>query len=221
MIIYKVTNNINGKVYIGQTIHSLEVRKSGHIRSILHKDDGMYFHRALRIYGIDNFTWTILHDNIITMDFLNRLEIFYIGYYDTFGRGYNLNAGGNNAAHSEKTKKKISYRTKGKNNPNYGKKHSVEIRKKISESKKGKNNPMYGRTGKDSPLYGRKLSVGQKKKISDNSPRLSGKNHSMARAVIIKNKFFDTCKEASEFNRIPASTIRYRIKRQIDTHQYA
>lgn len=209
MIIYKATNKINEKKYIGQTVFDLEHRKSGHIRSVLHKDTGMYFHKALKKYGVDNFDWETLHE-CNTIDELNRLEIFYIKHYNTFGNGYNLNSGGSNALHSDETKQKIAKANIG-NQRALGYHHSEETKREMSRTRKG-------RTGWNKGLC---HSEETKKKISDSSPRLSGKNHSMARAVIIKNKFFDTCKEASEFTKIPASTIRYRIKRQDAGYQYA
>ena len=56
MIIYKATNKINGKVYIGQTINSLEHRKSGHEREARYqKETSVYFHNALLKYGFYNF----------------------------------------------------------------------------------------------------------------------------------------------------------------------
>ena len=51
MIIYEARNKINGKRYIGQTIHTLEERKRGHISSMCCS----YFRRALDKYGVDSF----------------------------------------------------------------------------------------------------------------------------------------------------------------------
>ena len=48
MIIYKVTNLVNQKVYIGQSINTLEHRKSGHYRDAkCQKKATVYFHNAL------------------------------------------------------------------------------------------------------------------------------------------------------------------------------
>lgn len=55
--IYKVTNLINNKVYIGQSI-DIERRKYSHIYSSSHPNTPDYnvrFHQALRKYGIENF----------------------------------------------------------------------------------------------------------------------------------------------------------------------
>ena len=56
MIIYKVTNLINGKIYIGQSINTLEYRKSQHEREAkCNKRKTIYFHLALLKYGFENF----------------------------------------------------------------------------------------------------------------------------------------------------------------------
>ena len=87
-IIYKITNNINNKVYIGQTRYTLEFRWRQH----WNKKDNTYFHNALHKYGKDAFTIEILEE----CDYkdLNSKEIFYIAKYDSFNNGYNLTLGG-------------------------------------------------------------------------------------------------------------------------------
>jgi len=145
LLIYKATNKINGKSYIGQTIFSLKERKGKHINETLNRKDNIYFHNAMRKHGFSNFTWKILHDNITNIDDLNRLEIFYIGYYDTFKNGYNLTEGGDGSVgyvHLAETKKKMSAGRKGM-------KYSDEAKKRLSESRKGKRSPMYGKKHSD------------------------------------------------------------------------
>ena len=51
-LIYKFTNKINNKVYIGQTTQTIEQRTNKHLSQL---DDNTYFHRALKKYGINNF----------------------------------------------------------------------------------------------------------------------------------------------------------------------
>jgi transposase-like protein len=87
-IIYKITNKVNGKSYIGQTRFTLEFRWRQH----LHKKDNTYFHNAIRKYGAENFTKEILEE--CDVDKLNSREIFYIAKYNTFKEGYNLTIGG-------------------------------------------------------------------------------------------------------------------------------
>lgn len=93
MIVYKATNKIDGKSYIGQTVRDLKQRKQEHISRIRGQRTHSYFSKAIRKYGIGNFTWEILQ-KCDTIEELNRLEIYYIGLYDTFENGYNLTLGG-------------------------------------------------------------------------------------------------------------------------------
>ena len=87
-IIYKITNKVNGKSYIGQTRYTIEFRWKQH----QHKKDNTYFHNAIKKYGIENFSIEILEE--CNINDLNSREIFYIAKYDTFNNGYNLTIGG-------------------------------------------------------------------------------------------------------------------------------
>lgn len=86
--IYKITNKVNGKSYIGQTRYTVEFRWRQH----QHKKDDTYFHNAIHKYGSANFTVETLEE----CDYknLDSREIFYIAKYDTFNNGYNLTIGG-------------------------------------------------------------------------------------------------------------------------------
>lgn len=87
-IIYKITNKVNNKSYIGQTRYSLEFRWRQH----QHKKDNTYFHNAIKKYGVDNFELSVLEE--CDVEQLNSREIFYIAKYNTFQEGYNLTIGG-------------------------------------------------------------------------------------------------------------------------------
>ena len=87
-IIYKITNKVNGKSYIGQTRYTIEFRWRQH----QHKKDNTNFHNAIHKYGIENFNIEILEE--CDIEDLNSREIFYIAKYDTFNNGYNLTIGG-------------------------------------------------------------------------------------------------------------------------------
>lgn len=54
--IYKITNNINDKIYVGQTIRSLEKRKSRHLNDARYGSKNP-IHRAIRKYGVENFVF--------------------------------------------------------------------------------------------------------------------------------------------------------------------
>lgn len=183
MIIYLVTNKVNGKQYIGQTVKDLGKRKSSHISRALYENDSVYFHRAIRKYGPENFDWEIL-DQCDDVEFLNKLEIFYIGYYNTFYTGYNLTFGGNNGRgglrHSVETRKKMSIAKIGEKHPWLGRKHTEALKLKMSKSRMGKKNHFCGKhhsvetkrkiseaqLGEKHHMYGKHLSPETKKKLS-------------------------------------------------------
>lgn len=123
MIIYKVTNKVSGKIYVGQTIHSLEKRRKQHEESALGGYNEMVFGRALKKYGVENFEWEII-DTAETVDELNEKEIYWIDKLESlidYGHGYNCNKGGKNGKHSEYTKKAIGDAQRGELNHAYGK----------------------------------------------------------------------------------------------------
>jgi group I intron endonuclease len=100
-IIYCYTNLINNKKYIGQTINP-EQRFSAHKSNYQNPNNNEYnslLHKAFRKYGYDNFKYEILIQNIEDVELLNKLEIYYINFYNTqIPNGYNVEAGGKNSA---------------------------------------------------------------------------------------------------------------------------
>lgn len=103
--IYKYTNLINGKIYIGQSIH-LSIRYNQHKNRYNDKNDTEYnhsFHTAIRKYGWENFKYEVLIDNDdLSLEDLDNLESYYIDYYDSYNSGYNEDKGGSNAIHPRK-----------------------------------------------------------------------------------------------------------------------
>ena len=89
-VIYKATNILNGKSYIGQT-KNFKIRQAQHLKA---KDD-YSFHRALRKYGSESFEWSILEE--CSNDLLDDKEIYWISYYNTYENGYNMTKGGDHA----------------------------------------------------------------------------------------------------------------------------
>ena len=93
--IYKVTNRINGKIYIGQTSQTIKRRWNQHIYES-NKTIEPYrsaLHRAIKKYGVDAFD--IVEVEECNNDMLNEREIFWINYYNSYHNGYNLDLGGN------------------------------------------------------------------------------------------------------------------------------
>lgn len=140
MIIYKATNIKNGKVYIGQTINTLEYRKQQHFREAKSKRrNTVYFHNALLKYGFDNFEFQEI-DYATTIDELNEKERYWIQYYNSNDKsyGYNLDSGGTSGGtKSESTKRKIGETSKAKwNNPEIASKMLAGLQKGANTMKK-------------------------------------------------------------------------------------
>ena len=157
MIIYSATNKINGKRYIGQTIRTLKQRRQDHYYEAKgHRFDN-HFYKALRKYNPEDFEWEIIGE-CDEKEELNRLEIYYISYYNAIEGGYNQLIGGGSASgfkHSEKSKRKMSEFQKGI-------KCSEKAKLKISESAKKRYTNI-----ENHPAYGRKLTEETKKKMSE------------------------------------------------------
>ena len=129
-IIYGWYNTLTDMWYIGQTIDEKRRFKT-HIDYAINKKDNNRFHNALRKYGLDNFIYCVLEDNVLKEN-LNMRETDWIEYYDSFYCGYNLTSGGDtNVIISEETRRKLSESHKGIH-------PTEETRRKLSESHKGK-----------------------------------------------------------------------------------
>ena len=117
MIIYKVTNLVNNKIYIGQTINTLEYRKDQHFREAKSKrKNTVYFHNALNKHGFENFLFEEI-DTANSQEELDEKERYWIKFYDSTNKekGYNLDSGGHKGCvKSEETKNKIGLTTKQK-----------------------------------------------------------------------------------------------------------
>lgn len=91
--IYKITNLINNKKYIGKTIETLEKRWKRHVYSALREENPYPLSRAIRKYGEEAFKIELIEEAPDSE--LSELEIKYIKIYNTFeGDGYNATIGG-------------------------------------------------------------------------------------------------------------------------------
>ena len=85
--IYRITNLINGKTYIGQ--HKYKKLNDSYMGS------GVYLAKAKKKYGIENFKKEILVFGIVRKDFIDLLEKEYIKFYRSIGKAeYNITDGG-------------------------------------------------------------------------------------------------------------------------------
>jgi len=188
--IYKITNKINGKCYIGQSV-DIHSRWKKHIRLSNHnRCKGFYrIHYALRKYGLDNFTFEILE--IVNKPFLNDREQYWVTVFQSAdqAKGYNLTSGGDsNTELSNDVKNKMSVAHTGKvlseshkkaiGNAHRGMKRSPETCENISLGNKGK--PRLNARGKPSPMKGKHHSEETKRKLSEarkgkSRPTLKGK----------------------------------------------
>lgn len=91
--IYKITNKINGKMYVGQSVN-IKKRWNSHINDDRKKNQ-YAIHMAIKKYGKENFSFEVIEQCLPTE--LNEREIYWISYYDTYNNGYNLTMGGDNA----------------------------------------------------------------------------------------------------------------------------
>lgn len=88
--IYKIWNDENEKVYIGETLASIEQRWQGHLYSARAGENHLY--RAMRKYGIDKFHIEVIEE--VSNDRLYEREKYWIKYYDSVQNGYNIRLGG-------------------------------------------------------------------------------------------------------------------------------
>ena len=182
MIIYKIINRTNGKIYIGKTTFKLEKRWKEHC-----KNKSQVISRAIKKYGKENFTIEVI-DSANSVEELNQKEQLHIESFGSFVDGYNCTAGGDGgtaAKRSEETKQKLrnsrkeflkknsDYSQKGNSNFFYGCTHSDNTKRKMSEKKKGKRlsedhakNIGKSRIGKVSKLRGSNVSEDHKLKVS-------------------------------------------------------
>ena len=135
--IYKITNLINNKIYIGQTCN-LKRRWNQHKRAV--KIPEYPIHYAMKKYGIQNFKIEIIKSLDSLYD-SNVTELELINHYNAQNHkiGYNLRPGGATSLQSPETKLKIK---------NSMLKLSIKLsdaaKKHLSESRVGQGNPAYG-----------------------------------------------------------------------------
>ena len=105
MIIYKIKNKIDGKMYIGQTTKTLERRWYAHCRA---ESDCRYLKHAIQLHGKESFEVSIIA-RCSSIEEMNHRETYYIKLFKAIApNGYNLTTGGDNKKVSGETKLKQS-----------------------------------------------------------------------------------------------------------------
>lgn len=161
--IYKITNLVNGKIYIGQTVQQVQRRWTRHLQDAEKHEHDLHLYRAIRKYGVENFK--IEHiataENKTWGDYFERLYILIYGTLDP-NVGYNMTSGGEGSLHREENKLKIAEKSRewwtvpgnrerasasrkglliGARNPMFGRHdlgrpHTEETRRHLSKNKK-------------------------------------------------------------------------------------
>ena len=173
--IYLVSNKLNGKQYVGQTINShLPI---GH---------GRILKSAYKLHGKDNFTYEPICKGIASRASLNAIERFWISVVGTVvPNGYNIDLGGSEgstwtgerrkAVSIARTGKKLN-RPLGSKSGAKGKKWSEENKLKLSEALKGRTSPNIGRKASEETKA--KMTASQKEYWSKVESPNKGRKHS-------------------------------------------
>lgn len=202
--IYKITNKINGKIYIGSAI-DMDQREHSHCSDLrCHRHHNSHLQNAFNKYGEDAFEFSSKKVDVENETALRLLEERYINYCWNSGKLYNLSKKGKGgdlisyhpknkeirkkiseaskrmyASMSEEQKRLRSENTKGEKNPNYGNKWTEEQRKKLSDFRKEYSkthiHPQKGKTFE--MQFGEEYAVKLKKELSEQAKlRMGDKN---------------------------------------------
>lgn len=151
MIVYVITNKINGKQYVGQTVQTLKNRWKFHISK---GSRCLALKSAIDKYGKDKFVIETVYE-AKSLDELNEREIEFINKFNTLApNGYNLKTGGNRPIYSDESRKKMSKSSMGRTPWNRG--LTAEDPRVAAYVRSGKDHHFYGKT---SPATGRKKSA--------------------------------------------------------------
>ncbi len=152
--IYLITNTVNDKVYVGQTISPLRVRWVNH-KSFAKKD---YYNspsklaRSMRKHGVEKFSIKSIATAVdkVTLDWL---EQHYIDLFDSIANGYNLRNGGANGPASESTKQLMSESQKRIGNKPPAATQESQAKAAATRREKFAGKPRQWNVGRDRALF--------------------------------------------------------------------
>lgn len=186
--LYTITNQINGKQYIGissNIAHRFICHKSGHGSKLVYQ--------AIKKYGLENLRFDVLCEGC--EEDIKQLEVTLIADRETKAPGgYNLTEGGEGSTGCKpgiETRQKMSKAQSGKNNAMYGKKHSKETKKKLAAKASGVKNPARSKL---------------------NGQQVGGRNP-RARKVLVAGKKYGCIKDAAEATGMNARTLYSRLSK--------
>ena len=196
--IYKITNNINDKIYVGRFLRTWRALLKRYRLEMEQVGDRPIVN-ALRKYGYENFTFEIIEEFQDVFDiFINEREVYWIKTLNTLvrgGWGYNVYEKGSN--YIEKSKKWSSERKKsfiekitGRPRPDLSEKNRQRKGTTLDDSVKEKMRISHINTYKEkkNPLIGRPLSDEHKKKIKEGFKKRENKSNKKAK-LIFENNF--------------------------------
>ena len=221
MIVYKIQNKINGKIYIGKTEKTIDERYSKHL-SNARKKINRHLYDSMNHYGYENFEVSLVENCKSSVELCER-ERYWIQYYDSISpKGYNMTTGGDGgytlSSWDEEQKTQLYQRQALKR---VGKKRSESTRNLLSEKSKIRES---SKTEEQKLQISNKISQTLKSKYKSGElvakvPNLSGEEHPQYVSIDIEDvlnliksgiKLVDIAKK---YNTTTA-TIGSRLKKQ-------
>ena len=177
--VYKITNLVNGKIYIGKT-YDVNARWEKHVKIATNREEKayQYLHKSINKYGADNFTIEKLEENLTEQESFER-EIFWIKTLNSKNPdvGMNLTDGGEGASGlkwSEDSREKI----RGSNNHNFGKITPDDVKEKLKISSTGRKLSTEAKLKISETHKNKTISDEQKNQLSELN---SGEKHPQAK----------------------------------------
>lgn len=222
--IYKISNTINNKIYIGQTVKKRPTdRFSQHRYEARHLSNNSkhvsILHEAMAKYGVDNFLFEIIEE--VENNLLDEREQYWICYYNSITpNGYNITKGGNGTkgysreqSIEERLKRQQSNKQYFINHPEAIEKYKEQTRalwqnKEYAEKVKSgiqnyhKNNPN-AFSGENNPFFGQQHTEETKQKLKQSAQKYKKKIAQIDKETLEIIQVFDGIRDAE--NAIKAS----------------